>query len=157
MNTPNSIIRNSAKAIIIRDGCVLLVRVNDEGGEWYVLPGGGQRHGESLHETVRRECLEEIGVEVEVGELRLVREYIPKNHGTGESDGGIHRVEFMFECQIAPDAVPSYGAKPDAHQTGILWVPLVNIAAYTLYPTGLAHLVCEKISKLRCVYMSDVA
>ncbi|MBM3861911.1 MAG: NUDIX domain-containing protein, partial [Verrucomicrobia bacterium] len=68
-------IRNSAKAIIIRDGCVLLVRVNDEGGEWYVLPGGGQRHGESLHETVRRECLEEIGVEVEVGELRLVREY----------------------------------------------------------------------------------
>jgi len=36
---------------------------------------------------------------------------------------------------------------------GILWVPLVNIAAYIIYPTGLAHLVREKIPKMRCVYM----
>ncbi|MBM3861636.1 MAG: hypothetical protein FJ395_18590 [Verrucomicrobia bacterium] len=39
---------------------------------------------------------------------------------------------------------------------GILWVPLVNIAAYTIHPTGLAHLVREKIPKMRCVYMGDV-
>jgi len=39
---------------------------------------------------------------------------------------------------------------------GILWVPLVNIAAYTIHPSGLAHLVREKIPKARCVYMGDV-
>jgi hypothetical protein len=35
-----SLIRDSAKAIIVRNGCVLLVGINDEDGEWYVLPGG---------------------------------------------------------------------------------------------------------------------
>ena len=77
-------IRNSAKAIIVRDGCVLLIRIADQGGDWFVLPGGGQNHEESLRETVRRECLEEIGVPVRVGELRLVREFIGKNHDDDE-------------------------------------------------------------------------
>jgi len=34
-------IRNSAKAIIIRDGCLLLIRNRDEEGDWFTLPGGG--------------------------------------------------------------------------------------------------------------------
>lgn len=156
MNNPNSTIRNSAKAIIIRDEHVLLSHINDDGGEWYVLPGGGQKHGETLRETVQRECLEEIGVAVQVGELRLVREFIAKNHGA-ESDWHIHRVEFMFECQIAGDAVPSNGVHPDAAQTGIVWVPLADLAAYTLYPTGLAEILRGGVSNVVCAYMGDVA
>ena len=37
-------IRNSAKALIIRNGEMLVVKYADQGGEYYALPGGGQHH-----------------------------------------------------------------------------------------------------------------
>jgi 8-oxo-dGTP pyrophosphatase MutT (NUDIX family) len=145
-------IRNSAKAIIIRNDCVLLIQIGGPGNEWYVLPGGGQQFGESLSETVRRECLEEIGVEVQVGELRLIRDYIGKNH---DEDDGVHRVEFMFECQIGSAAVPNGGLRPDSQQTGIVWAPLADLASYCLYPTGLVQILRDGLAG--CAYMGDVA
>ena len=147
-------IRNSAKAIIIRDGQVLLIQNGEPGNAWYVLPGGGQNHEEPLHETVRRECLEEVGVLVQVGKLRLVREFIGKNHD--EDDGG-HRVEFMFECQLASDAIPSAGVKADACQTGVVWAPLAKLSDYPLYPVGLDHILRTGVSKVGFAYMGDVA
>jgi 8-oxo-dGTP pyrophosphatase MutT (NUDIX family) len=153
MSDCNPLVRNSAKAIIVRDGRVLLIRIGDPGDEWCVLPGGGQQHGESLRETVQRECLEEIGVPVQVGELRLLREFIGKNH---DDDDGVHRVEFMFECQIDDNAVPSSGRRPDSQQTGFLWAPLADLASYRLYPTGLVQILRNGIAQVRCTYMGDV-
>ena len=40
--------RTSARAIIDRAGSLLAVRYQDERGDWYVVPGGGQRPGEGL-------------------------------------------------------------------------------------------------------------
>jgi 8-oxo-dGTP pyrophosphatase MutT (NUDIX family) len=42
-------IRNSIKAIIIRDRHVLLIKNIDKDGFWYVFPGGGQDSGEDTH------------------------------------------------------------------------------------------------------------
>lgn len=64
-------IRSTAKAIIVKDGKVLLNRCMGERiGEYYSLPGGGQHRFEPLEDAVRRECLEETGLHVRV--LRLV-------------------------------------------------------------------------------------
>jgi ADP-ribose pyrophosphatase YjhB (NUDIX family) len=136
MSAPVFLIRNSAKAIIVRDGRVLLIRTSDQSGDWCVLPGDRQNHQEPLWDTVRRECLEELGVQVQVGELRLVREFIGKNY---DDDEGVHQVEFMFECQIAAGAAPSAAKAPDTRQTGIVWVPLAELVDYRLFPTGLVH------------------
>ena len=57
-------IRNSAKAIVIDRGRILLNRCTSRFGEYYALPGGGQNPGETLIETVKRELLEETGYEV---------------------------------------------------------------------------------------------
>ena len=75
------LVRSSAKAIIVRDG-QLLVTVNRSanGEEFCCLPGGGQQPLESLTQALQRECLEEIGVRVRVGALLYVRDYIAKNH-----------------------------------------------------------------------------
>ena len=73
-------IRNSAKAIIIEDGRLLAIKLTDEEGFWYCLPGGGQEPGEPLEAALRRECLEEINCEIEICDLRFVRDYIGKNH-----------------------------------------------------------------------------
>ena len=39
-------IRTSAKAVIIQNGKLLAIKLNDGKEEWYILPGGGQDCGE---------------------------------------------------------------------------------------------------------------
>lgn|GEM_PF-2761513 len=51
-------LRNSAKAIIIDDGHIFLVKNMDYLGSFYLLPGGGQKAGENFHEALKRECKE---------------------------------------------------------------------------------------------------
>jgi 8-oxo-dGTP pyrophosphatase MutT (NUDIX family) len=148
--------RNSCKAIIIRDGCALLVRNVDEEGNWFLLPGGGQEHGESLHEAVRRECLEEIGTDVGVGRLRFIREYIGAHHEFAEHDAYLHQVELMFECTVPDDYSPGNGHAPDPVQAGVDWVPLDQLAGVRLYPSVLRELLRDGIDAEAPVYLGDV-
>ena len=149
-------IRNSAKAIIIRDGCLLLIRNRDEEGDWHMLPGGGQNHGETLREALLRECQEEIGVPVQIGELRLVREYIGKNHEFAGQDAETHQVEFMFECRIDAASAPATGKSPDVHQTGVAWIPLTELQACRLYPRVLCEILKNGLTGPPIRYLDDV-
>jgi 8-oxo-dGTP diphosphatase len=149
-------IRNSAKAIIIRDGHLLAVRSNDDEGDWYLLPGGGQEPGEPLHEALRRECREEIGAEVRIGDLKLIREYIGRNHEFAEEDCAFHQVEFMFECEIDGSYAPQNGHLPDSRQTGVDWLPLSELERFRLYPKALRTLLKEGVTGVRLAYLGDV-
>ena len=149
-------IRNSAKAIIIRNGCLLLIRNRGEEGDWHTLPGGGQNHGETLREALQRECQEEIGVRVQVGELRFVREYIGRNHEFAEQDAETHQVEFMFECWIDASSTPANGKTPDAQQTGVAWIPLSELESSRLYPKVLCQILKNGLSDLTTRYLDDV-
>lgn len=40
-------IRNSAKALIIKDGKMAAIKIRDAGEEWYIMPGGGQEAEET--------------------------------------------------------------------------------------------------------------
>ena len=128
-------IRNSAKAIIIKDGCLLTVKNYDSEGDWYLLPGQGQNQGETLKEALCRECIEEIGVEIRVGRLRYIREYIGKNHEFSAHDGDAHQVEFMFECEFDDAQPPELGTNPDAYQVDIAWLPIDKSHKYRLSET----------------------
>jgi ADP-ribose pyrophosphatase YjhB (NUDIX family) len=67
-------------AVVLRDGHVLLVQRGREPGRGsWGLPGGMLELGETLAEGVRREVLEECGVEVEVGPLVGVFEPMQRN------------------------------------------------------------------------------
>ena len=44
-----------------------------------VLPGGGQKHSETLHQALKREVFEEISAKVKIGKLLHIREYFQKN------------------------------------------------------------------------------
>ena len=58
MGNYNPVIRNTVRAVIVRDNRILLLRKEDElQGERYALPGGAQEAGETLEQTVNRECL----------------------------------------------------------------------------------------------------
>jgi 8-oxo-dGTP diphosphatase len=114
-------LRISAKAIIIQDNRLLAIQKQDAAGDYYILPGGGQNPGETLHQALQRECLEEASVAVVPGELRFVREYIGQNHEFAAWDGHLHQIELMFTCQMLAGADPRQGRLPDEDQTGLAY------------------------------------
>ena len=84
-------IRNSAKAVIFRDGKMLASKIKDKEEVFYIMPGGGQESGETLEEAVEREIAEEFGIIVKSQSLEFVIEGV-----TGEK---FHRVDLVFLCE----------------------------------------------------------
>jgi ADP-ribose pyrophosphatase YjhB (NUDIX family) len=147
-------IRLSIKAIVLRDGQLLTVKNRDRLGDWHMLPGGGQEWGEPLDAALRRECIEEIGCAVKLGRLRFVRDYIAKHHEFAKTDGDVHQVELMFECNL--ESEPSMGTNPDSMQTGIEWLPLASLSTCRLYPAVLKDLLLRSDPGSGTLYLGDV-
>ena len=63
--------RNSVKAFIVKEEKLLTIKGIDDRGDFYLLPGGGQRPGETMIQALQRECREEINCQVEVGDIQL--------------------------------------------------------------------------------------
>ena len=148
-------VRPSVKALIVRDGRLLVTVNTDPGGLFYLLPGGGQRFGESLVEALRRECREETSLEVVVGDLVAVRDYIGAHHEFAVSDSHYHQLELFFEARIAADAEPSLGPGSDTFQVGVRWLPLAELGGAPLYPAALIPWLALD-SGQRPVYLGDI-
>jgi ADP-ribose pyrophosphatase len=148
-------IRNSAKALIIENGKLLVTVNKDQFGIFYLLPGGGQEIGETLQEALKRECTEEISADVEIGELKYIREYIGKNHEFAQWDSDIHQIEFMFLCSLKPGVELCPGTVPDEMQTGVEWLDISKLDGYRLYPKSLSKVVKGNGELSPIVYLGD--
>ncbi|AKG91183.1 ADP-ribose pyrophosphatase [Geoglobus ahangari] len=106
-------------AVVIRNGKILLVkRANEPNkGKWSV-PGGLVRAGETLEEALKREMREELGVEVEVGDVACVTDEIFYD---GEKRVEYHYVVIDFYADI--DGEPK--AMSDAADVG--WFELERV------------------------------
>ncbi|MBE9463068.1 NUDIX domain-containing protein [Dyadobacter subterraneus] len=78
--------------ICVADNCILMIRHRFLGDEniFWSPPGGGMQFGESAPETLKREFLEETGLEIEAGELLFVNEFIQPP---------LHAVELFFQIR----------------------------------------------------------
>lgn len=150
--------RVSAKALILHEGRLLATSNRDRYGDFLLLPGGGQHPLESLHEALARECEEELGpgIGLEVGDLALVREYIGRNHEFAEEDGDVHQTEMMFLCRLAHPERAVGGAEGDVHQTGVVWIPLDEVARHRIYPSVLRERLGPEGLSPGPVYLGDV-
>jgi 8-oxo-dGTP pyrophosphatase MutT (NUDIX family) len=146
--------RISVKALIIDAGRILLPLHRDDAGLYYILPGGGQEVGETSAEALVRECREELGVDVSVGELLGARDYIARNHEFAATDNA-HQVELMFRCSLAGESAPVLGANPDPRQIGVEWVELVQLDRVRLYPRRLAEILATR-GDVAFGYLGDV-
>ncbi len=161
----NGTVRTSARGLIWREGKVLVTRNLDEIGDWFVLPGGGQHCGEDLVAACMRECLEEVGLVVEVGRLAFVREIIADNHqNTTMLPVGFHQIECIFLCRMVDaSAEPCLGVEPDTPQTGVAWLSAEELGEVRFFPQAMVpHLVngaagCEFASaEGGAVYLGEV-
>ena len=148
-------IRSAARAILICDGCLLATKMRDHRGPYYILPGGGQLPGETLEETVRRECLEEVGIEVRVRQLLYVREYIGKNHTFSKRHAGFHQLEHVFLCDASNPHLASPGKETDTHQVGVSWLSLDAIDHIRFYPDSIKGFLKDGNLAFPSIYLGD--
>lgn len=125
-------IRNSAKALIIRDGKLLALRLRDADSVFYILPGGGQQTEELLPQAMEREVAEELGLRVQAGDIAFVIE--------GAKGERRHRVDLVFRCEVL-GAAPSTALQPDAGQEGFDWLDIASLNTAPLYPSRLRRAV----------------
>ena len=132
-------IRNAAKALIIRDGKMLAIRIRDGKEEWYIMPGGGQDAEELLPQAACREVAEELGLRVDVKDLVFVIEGLH-----GES---FHRVDLVFACSEREEI--SKGERhADTNQVGVEWLELAGLNYLPLYPSKLRRQIMNYASGL---------
>lgn len=90
--------RVNIRGIIYKDGklfCQQLKQSHSNVEEaFWCTPGGGIDFGESLQEGLRREMIEETGIEPAIGKLLFVQQFF---------DGTKEQLEFFFEITNADD------------------------------------------------------
>ena len=124
--------RNSAKAIVLHEGKILVNRCISRFGEYYALPGGGQHTGEMLADTVRRELLEETGYSVTPLRLSGIYERISDYR----RDANSHKIYFIFLCRLddKPRLAPT---ETDRFQIGSMWIDARDIQRRNLFPRAI--------------------
>ncbi len=150
-------VRSAARALIVREGQLLTIEMQRQGGDiFYILPGGGQSHGETLRESLLRECEEEIGVHPIIGKVAYVREYIGKHHTFADRHRNFHQLEIVFHCTLDPTCQVLSANDPDRHQIGIRWLPLDGLDAFEFYPKVLTRYVVDGQLEVEELYLGDI-
>jgi ADP-ribose pyrophosphatase YjhB (NUDIX family) len=108
-------------AVVVKDGSLLMVRRAHDpyAGRWSI-PGGTLEYGEYLTDAVRREVLEETGIEVDVGDLLGILELWREPH----------YVILDYVATPSTDATPTAGS--DA--SDVRWVPLDEVPSLECTP-----------------------
>ena len=100
---------------------------------FWTPPGGGVEFGESLEDALRREVTEETGVDIEVGPMRYVLDFVRPP---------LHAVSFYAVCTARDLEVAQLGTDPELGDRQILrslrMVPLDELPTLTVYPEPLA-------------------
>ena len=102
-------VRVRACGILVKDGKILLLRHRSIGPRGYLWspPGGGVLFGQSLHETLRREFLEETNLIVDVGEYLFTNEHIDNQHHAIELFFTVKHCSGRLKLGIDPELNPS--------------------------------------------------
>ena len=89
-------IRIRVSGLLVRKNKLLMVEHQKDAKSYYLLPGGGLDAHESIPEALRREFMEELGMQVEVGPLLLMAQSLAPDRSRNILHL-VHRVESSEE------------------------------------------------------------
>ena len=113
-------------ALVLLENNHLLVMKYQYGDHFiYNLPGGNPDPGELLSETIARECMEELGIDVEVGQMLLMGQV----SGTENRDDVLH---ILFEGELIGGIPELQVGETNAQE--VLWMPINQLSQVTMYP-----------------------
>ena len=113
-------------ALVLLENNHLLVMKYQYGDHFiYNLPGGNPDPGELLSETIARECMEELGIDVEVGQMLLMGQV----SGTENRDDVLH---ILFEGELIGGIPELQVGETNAQE--VLWLPINQLSQVTMYP-----------------------
>lgn len=111
--------KSSARAIVLKDDNILLMKRFKMGQEYYTLPGGGVEKGESPEQAAVREIAEESTVVCVNPRLVFV-----------EDAGNVYGTQNVFVCDyqegepfLPPDSEEAFWSTPGKNTYEPLWFP----------------------------------
>lgn len=125
---PSRTQRLGAYAVAVDQDRLLLTRISPIGfppGAW-TLPGGGVDHGESPHDTVRRELYEEAGLEALSARLVDVHHVHIVDVGRGDMYEDYHGVHLLYAVEVDASVVP-HVVDVDGTTDLVRWVPIDEV------------------------------
>ena len=90
-------IRIRVAGVIIKDNKLLLIAHKKKKKIYWLLPGGGVQFGESLEESLKREFLEELQVNIKVKEPVIICDSVDPNNKRH-----IVNICFLCDCDNGP-------------------------------------------------------
>ena len=135
-STPKHRIR--AAGIIVHHDHILLIKVKDFSGEYWIPPGGGLETCD-LHtkDCVKRECLEEVGLNVQVGDLLCVREFLETTKNRYNAEFFYHVEQFKGQ----PHIDNLIGLNDEEFIQSVEWVSVKELNRMRTFPTDLVSVV----------------
>jgi len=129
----NKWFRYRAAAIIVEDGYVLFA--GNEKEDYYYSIGGAVHIGETAEEAVKREVLEETGVQYEIEYLAFIHEnFFNENSGSLK---GLECHEIAFYFMMKPRGTRSLHS--DSYTMGVRetmhWLPIETLDQYRAFPS----------------------
>jgi 8-oxo-dGTP pyrophosphatase MutT (NUDIX family) len=116
------IFRPAAYALLITGREILLLRMKATGK--YHPPGGGIEIGERMADTLRREVLEETGLQIQVGHLVDVEELFFYYDPSGRAYHGLH---FYYRCEPVSGGLLPDDRVMDGSTEKPRWVPFDSL------------------------------
>ena len=117
--------------VLIRNGKLLVQR--EQNGDEYALPGGHVKIGEVMTDCLIREFMEEVGADIECGNLLWTEECFWEYGGRK-----VHNITFYYRLTLCTEAdIPDNGEFiPQKDNPNVLlgWVPIEKIEKMTIYP-----------------------
>src|SRR5512145_1927308 len=128
-----------ARAIIIRNRHIALIKRQRGERIYYVVPGGGMEAGENPQQTAIRESREELGLVVAIERLLARVTY----HGREQYYFLARVTGGHFGTGIGPEMTGKYPSERGTYTP--VWVPLNTIEKIELFPPSIAELVSRAI------------
>ena len=125
--------RYRAAAIIVEEGCILFAK--NEIDDYFYSIGGAVHMGETAEDAVKREVLEETGVEYEVDHLAVIHENFFNDNRGSLKNMDCHEISLYFF--INPRGTKELNS--NSYVMGVKetmnWLPINELENYKAFPS----------------------